>query len=164
MKTRNAVYAGTFDPPTRGHLDIARRVAPVFDNFYFVVADNPKKTPMFSAEERKKALIESIKEEQLPSHIKVEVWSGLVVDFCKKNNVSVLVRGLRAISDFESELQVSSMNRRLDSNIETFHVMTDEKYFFVSSSLIKEIAQFGAPLSEWVPLPVEKMLRKKFGV
>jgi pantetheine-phosphate adenylyltransferase len=86
------------------------------------------------------------------------------VDFCKKNNVSVLVRGLRAISDFESELQVSSMNRRLDSNIETFHVMTDEKYFFVSSSLIKEIAQFGAPLSEWVPLPVEKMLRKKFGV
>jgi pantetheine-phosphate adenylyltransferase len=162
MRPQRAVYAGSFDPPTRGHLDIVRRVAPLFEKVFLLVADNPRKMPLFSAKERREILLDILNQENLHERVEVHVWPGLVVDFCKSNQVSVLIRGLRAISDFEAELQVSSMNRRLAPDIETFHVMTDEKYFFVSSSLIKEIAQFGAPLSEWVPGPVEKKLLERF--
>jgi pantetheine-phosphate adenylyltransferase len=160
--SRVAVYAGTFDPLTKGHMDIVARVAPLFDKLFLVIADNPKKAPLFTSQERLELVRESIALEFPKFSIEVAICKGLVVDFCKKNNARVLVRGLRAMSDFEVELQVSSMNRRLAPYIETFHVMTDEKYFFVSSTLIKEIAHFGATLSEWVPLPVEKKLKERF--
>ncbi len=164
MKNRIAVYAGTFDPPTKGHIDIVARVAPLFDKLFLVIADNPRKMPLFPAQERLEMLQETLSQEGHLKNTIVSIWKGLVVDFCKQNEAHVLIRGLRAMSDFETELQVSSMNRRLAPEIETFHVMTDEKYFFVSSTLIKEIAQFGAPLSEWVPAPVEKKLKERFGL
>jgi len=164
MKNRIAVYAGTFDPPTKGHIDIVARVAPLFDKLFLVIADNPRKMPLFPAQERFEMLQETLSHEGHSKNTIVSIWKGLVVDFCKQNEAHVLIRGLRAMSDFETELQVSSMNRRLAPEIETFHVMTDEKYFFVSSTLIKEIAQFGAPLSEWVPAPVEKKLKERFGL
>lgn len=155
-----AVYAGSFDPPTLGHLDVIRRVVPHFEKVHVVIAENPKKQSLFSTSERRDLLADCLRD----FGTKIEIFShkGLIVDYCRIAGAKVLIRGLRAVSDFESELQMASMNRRLESQIETFHVMTDEKFLFVSSSLVKEIAQFGGRLGELVPNGVEAALRKKF--
>ena len=161
--TRLAVYAGSFDPPTNGHIDVVQRIAPHFDCLYLVVADNPRKKSLFTAPERVEMLQGAIQATKFEKLCKVTSHGGLIVNFCKEVGAKVLIRGLRAVSDFETEFQIASMNRTLDPNIETLHVMTDEKYLFISSTLIKEVAQFGTDkLRELVPVNVEKALVKRF--
>lgn len=157
-----AVYAGTFDPPTLGHIDIVKRVVPMFPELHVVIAHNPRKKTLFSAEERAELFREALKG-VLPKNAKitVNVHVGLVVDYCKAVGSRVLVRGMRAVSDFEYEWQMASMNRHLAENIETVHIMTDEKYFFVSSSLVKEISHFGGDMASFVPACVVKALKEK---
>lgn len=157
----SAVYAGSFDPPTNGHLDIIRRMHPNFDKLHLVIAANPRKQTLFTAEERAQLLREAVAEILPAGSFEVAVHGGLVVDYCRQVKSRVLIRGLRAISDFESEFQMATMNRRLDPSVETLLVMTDEKYFFVSSSLIKEVALHGGPLKGLVPPNVEKALVKR---
>ena len=161
---RAAVYAGSFDPLTLGHLDIIQRVAPLFDRLYLAVGRNQKKQGLFRAEERAELIRGAIKSARLKGDFQVEIVDGLIVDFCKEHDIHVLIRGLRALSDFETELQISSMNRKLAPKIETFHVMTAEKYFFLSSSIVKEIASFGGSLDGLVPDNVAIALQKKFPV
>jgi pantetheine-phosphate adenylyltransferase len=158
---RIAVYAGSFDPPTNGHLDIVKRVQPGFEKLYLVVAENPRKKYLFTAEERRDLLTEALRGEVPEGSVEAVVHSGLVVDFCKQVGSQVLIRGLRASSDFESEFQMATMNRRLNSSVETLLVMTDEKYFFVSSSLVKEVAYHGGALDGLVPPNVQQILVNK---
>ncbi|MBS1984895.1 MAG: pantetheine-phosphate adenylyltransferase [Bdellovibrionales bacterium] len=158
--SRTAVYAGSFDPPTNGHLDIIRRVQPRFGKLYLVIAENARKQALFSTAERMALLQEALKDLPVGS-VEVRTHDGLIVDFCRQVKSTVLIRGLRAISDFEGEFQMATMNRRLDHDIETFLIMTDEKYFFVSSSLVKEVAAHGGDLTGLVTPQVEKALVKK---
>ena len=155
---RIAVYAGSFDPPTNGHLDVIRRVQPLFDKIYLVIADNLRKATLFTNTERLQLLNGALDVVLPKGSFEVSLHQGLVVDFCKEVGAKVLIRGLRALSDFESEFQMATMNRRLDPSIETLHVMTDEKFFFLSSSLVKELAYHGGPLKELVPPNVLKAL------
>lgn len=154
-----AVCPGSFDPITYGHFDIIKRGAKVFDELYVVVLNNSSKNPLFTVAER----IELIKEvtKDLPN-VKVEEFHGLLVDYAKSVNASVIIRGLRAVSDFEYEMQITSMNRVLDEDIETFFIMTNNQYSFLSSSIVKEVAQYDANISELVPPVVEQALHKKF--
>lgn len=157
-----AVYAGSFDPMTLGHLDVIQRVAPLFDKLYLLVARNSTKTSLFDVEERK-ALLEANVSDLLPKgSYEIEDYEGLTVNYCEEKKAKVLIRGIRALSDFEKEFQMATMNRHLNRSVESLHVMTDEKYFFVSSSLVKEIAAHGGPLSHLVPKNVEEALKKKY--
>jgi pantetheine-phosphate adenylyltransferase len=158
---RVAVYAGSFDPFTFGHLDVVQKVRSLFDELILLVADNPKKQPLFAAAERVSLIQESLKIEGLSDFCRTEATTSLVVDFCEKNHVKYLVRGLRAVSDFEGEFSLAVMNRRLSSALTTIHIMADEKYFFLSSSLVKEVASFGRPLEELLPRPVVRALAQK---
>ncbi|NCN26504.1 pantetheine-phosphate adenylyltransferase [bacterium] len=161
MKT-SAVYAGSFDPLTSGHLDILKRVCPLFEKVYVMIAENSEKTCLFSAQERV-SLVEQVVASALPnSNVEVSASSDLTVNFCKEKEAKVLVRGLRAMSDFEKELQMSAMNKHLCPEVETLHIMTDERYFYVSSSLVKEIAKHGGNISGIVPPEIENQLIKKF--
>lgn len=158
---RIAVYAGSFDPPTNGHLDVVRRVQPLFDKIYMLVADNSRKKTLFTADERVELLVGALAERIPLGSFEVRPWTGLVVDFCKEIGAKVLIRGLRAVSDFENEFQMATMNRRLDPTVETLHVMTDEQYFFLSSSLVKELARHKTNLNNLVPQNVMEALKKK---
>ncbi len=154
-----AVCPGSFDPITYGHLDIIKRGAKVFDQLYVVVLNNSTKNPLFTVEER----IDLIKQvtKELPN-VKVDEFHGLLVDYAKSVNASAIIRGLRAVSDFEYEMQITSMNRVLNEDIETFFIMTNNQFSFLSSSIVKEVAQYGAAISELVPPLVEQALHKKF--
>lgn len=154
-----AVCPGSFDPITNGHLDIIRRGAKVFDEIYVCVLTNSSKQSLFSMEERLE-LIESVTKE-LPN-VKVDSYRGLLVDYAKEVNASAIIRGLRAVSDFEYEMQITSMNRVLDEEIETFFIMTNNQYSFLSSSIVKEVAKHKGDISELVPQEVEIALREKF--
>ncbi len=156
-----AVYPGSFDPVTYGHLDIIQRGAKVFDQVVVAVLNNQNKTPLFSVDERVSLLKEVTRE--IPNLV-VDHFSGLLVDFVKQKNATVIIRGLRAVSDFEYELQNASMNRELNNEIETFFMMTKSKYSFLSSSIVKEIAKYGASVSDFVPPVVEQAMREKFHV
>lgn len=158
---RIAVYAGSFDPPTNGHLDVILRVQPLFDKIYLLVASNSRKKTLFTAEERVELLIGALAERIPLGSFEVRSCSGLVVDFCREIGAKVLIRGLRALSDFENEFSMATMNRRLDPGIETLHVMTDEKYFFLSSSLVKELSRHKTDLQGLVPDNVSEALRLK---
>jgi len=159
---RVAAYAGSFDPPTFGHLDVISKVASLFDTIHVVVAHNVRKTSLFTADE-KRALLEACQNEgYLPPNCKIHVYEGLLANFCEEHNVNHLVRGLRAVSDYENELQIATMNRKLKKNLETLLVMADEKHFFVSSSLVKEVAYHRGPLNEMVPRPVAAALEEKY--
>ncbi len=158
---RIAVYAGSFDPPTLGHLDIVRKVSVVFDAVVCLVADNSRKSALFTAVERQQMLRDSFRELGLPDHVTADAHDGLVVDYCRKHGARVLVRGLRAVSDFETEFQIAAMNRRLAPEIETFLVMANESHHFVSSSLVKEVARHGAPMAGLVPNCVASKLKEK---
>ncbi|RMG58425.1 MAG: pantetheine-phosphate adenylyltransferase [Deltaproteobacteria bacterium] len=154
-----AIYPGTFDPPTNGHLDIVERSSKVFDRVIVAVAFNPHKTPLFPVEKR----VELLKE--ITSHLEnVEVTSftGLLVDYAKQVGARVIVRGLRAVSDFEYEFQMAHMNKKLYPELDTVFMMTGEKYFYVSSNIVKEIASFGGDVSELVHPLVEEELKKVF--
>lgn len=154
-----AVCPGSFDPITYGHLDIIRRGAKVFEQIRVVVLNNSSKNPLFSVDER----IELIKEvtKDIPN-VKVESFQGLLVEYAKNVNASAIIRGLRAVSDFEYEMQITSMNRVLDDEIETFFIMTNNQYSFLSSSIVKEVAKYNGKISELVPQAVEQALKIKF--
>ena len=155
-----AVYPGTFDPITNGHLDIIRRAARMFDSVILAIADNPDKGPLFSLEERK-----MLAEENLTGMDNVEVvgFSSLLIDLARATNASVILRGLRAVSDFEYEFQLASMNRKLDPEIETLFLTPTESFTFVSASLVKEIARYGGDVSKFVGPNVLDALKTKFG-
>jgi pantetheine-phosphate adenylyltransferase len=154
-----AVCPGSFDPITYGHLDIIKRGAKVFDQLYVVVLNNSSKNPLFSVEER----IELIKKvtSDIPN-VTVDSFQGLLVDYAKSVKASAIIRGLRAVSDFEYEMQITSMNRVLNDDIETFFVMTNNQYSFLSSSIVKEVAKYYGNVSELVPEIVESALKQKF--
>lgn len=157
--TSIAVCPGSFDPITYGHLDIIKRGAKVFDKLYVVVLNNSSKQPLFNVNERTELIKEVTKD--LPN-VEVDEFHGLLVDYAKSVKASAIIRGLRAVSDFEYEMQITSMNRVLDEDIETFFIMTNNQYSFLSSSIVKEVAQYDAKISELVPPIVEQALHKKF--
>ncbi|MCQ6275149.1 pantetheine-phosphate adenylyltransferase [Bacillus sp. V3B] len=156
-----AICPGTFDPLTNGHLDIITRGARIFDKLYIVVLNNGSKNPLFTVEER----VDLIKEvtRDIPN-IEADWYSGLLVDYARKVGATANIRGLRAVSDFEYEMQITSMNRLLNKDLETFFIMTRNQYSFLSSSIVKEVARYGADISELVPKVVEKALKDKFTV
>ncbi|MGP3607886.1 pantetheine-phosphate adenylyltransferase [Anoxybacteroides rupiense] len=154
-----AVCPGSFDPVTYGHLDIIRRGAKVFDQVYVAVLNNSSKKPLFSVEERIGLLKEVVKPFK---NVMVESFNGLLIDYARTKKANAILRGLRAVSDFEYEMQITSMNRVLDENIETFFMMTNSQYAFLSSSIVKEVAKYNGNISELVPPIVEEALRQKF--
>jgi pantetheine-phosphate adenylyltransferase len=154
-----AVVPGSFDPITYGHLDIITRAAKVFDEIYISVLNNSSKRPLFTVEERM-ALIKQVTKD-IPN-VKVDTFHGLLVEYAASVNANAIVRGLRAVSDFEYEMQITSMNRLLDKGIETFFIMTNNQYSFLSSSIVKEVAQYHGEISELVPPEVETALNSKF--
>lgn len=156
---RVAVCPGSFDPITYGHLDIITRAAKVFDELYVVVLNNSSKKPLFSVEERIELIDQVTK--NLPN-VKVDSFQGLLVDYAESVNADAIIRGLRAVSDFEYEMQITSMNRVLNDKIETFFIMTNNQYSFLSSSIVKEVAKYDGNISELVPHEVEQALLKKF--
>jgi len=156
--TRNAVYPGTFDPITNGHADLVRRAARLFSRVVVAIAANPGKTPMFTLDERIEMASRVLAD--VPNVV-VMGYSGLTVDFARSNDVSVIVRGLRAVSDFENEFQLANMTRHLARELETVFLTPQEQFIFISSSLIREIAVFGGPVDEFVHPSVAIELRKK---
>ncbi len=153
-----ALYAGTFDPVTYGHLDVVRRAASLFDKVIVAVSVNPRKTPLFSLEERAEMLREECKE--FPN-VAVAVAPGLVVDFAREVGAEVIVRGLRAVSDFEFELQMASTNRALAPEVETVFFTPAPQYHYVSASIVAEIARFGGDVAEFVPPSVGRRLKER---
>jgi pantetheine-phosphate adenylyltransferase len=156
---RLAIYPGTFDPFTNGHLDIVLRSTRLFDKLIIAIATNPKKTPLFSVLERKALILSSIG--QL-NNIIVDSFEGLVVEYAESKNSSVIIRGLRAVSDFEYELQMALINRRLNQNVDTIFKMPSEEYSFLTSTAVKEIASLGGCVDGLVPPPVKLALLKKY--
>lgn len=154
-----ALYPGSFDPITNGHLNIIERGLKVFDKLIVAVAVNVKKTPLFTADERMEMIRESVSD---PSRIEVTTFTGLLVDYAKARGAKIVLRGLRAVSDFEFEFQMAHMNRRLCDDVDTVFMMTGEDHFYVSSHLVREIATFGGNLAGLVPTRVEERLKQKF--
>lgn len=159
-KERIGLYAGSFDPVTNGHVDIARRAAGLFDHVVIAVARNPGKSPMFSVEERVVFLKDAFADCE---GVSITSFSGLLVNLARDVGAKAIIKGLRAVSDFEFEFQMALMNRRLDPDIETVFLMTDAEKAFLSSSLVKEVALLGGDISGLVPEPVEQALRRKAG-
>ncbi len=159
MSEKIAVVPGSFDPITKGHLDIIGRAADVFDIVYVAVLNNSAKQPLFTIEERIALITEVTKD--IPN-IRIESSSGLLIDYAKEKKAKAIVRGLRAVSDFEYEMQITSMNRVLDENIETFFIMAKNQYSFLSSSIVKEVAKYGGDVHELVPAVVDQALKEKF--
>jgi pantetheine-phosphate adenylyltransferase len=154
-----AVYPGSFDPITNGHIDLIERALNIFDKLIVAVAENPEKRPLFTIEERIELVKESTKKYD---RVVVDHIYGLTVDYVKKQEASVIVRGLRAISDFEFELQMALMNRKLNSEIETVFLMPSIQYSYIKSSLVKQVARLEGCLEGLVPEPAIRELRKKF--
>lgn len=154
-----AVVPGSFDPITNGHLDIITRAAKVFDKVNVVIMNNSAKNALFTVEERKALIQEATK--NLPN-VQVGSSDGLMIDYAEKVGAVAVVRGLRAVTDFEYEMQITSMNRVLDEDIETFFIMTKNQYSFLSSSIVKEVAKYGGNISELVPRVVAQALNEKF--
>jgi pantetheine-phosphate adenylyltransferase len=154
-----AVYPGSFDPMTNGHLDILQRSATTFDEVIVAVGRNSSKTPLFTPEERV-ALIE--KSCTMLSNVRVTMFEGLLVDFVQKQGAQFIVKGLRAVSDFESEFQMGLANRKLSPQIETIFLMTSQEYLFLSSSIVKEVSRLQGDISHFVPLPVQQALEERF--
>lgn len=154
-----AIYPGSFDPITNGHLDIIERASKMCDKLIVSVIYNPNKNPLFSLEERKKLVEESVKDYK---NVSVDYFSGLLIDYAKQNQATAIIKGLRAISDFEYELQMALMNQKLCPSIETVFLMTTSEYSFLSSSLIKEVASFGGSINGLVPENVYKAVMDRF--
>ena len=160
MDTR-AVYPGSFDPVTNGHIDLIQRSAALFDKVIVAILRNAEKTPLFTVEERVEMLEESVRDLK---NVSVTSFEGLLVDFAGQIGASVIIRGIRAVSDYEYELQMALMNRRLSNKVETVFMLPAESYSFLSSKLVKEIAQLGGSIHGLVPAHVEKRLSDKFRI
>lgn len=154
-----AVYPGTFDPITNGHLDLVKRAIVIFDEVIIAVAPSRKKQPLFTIKERLHMIITATKG---LGHVRVEAFNGLLVQYVKEKKGIAILRGLRAVSDFEYELQMALMNRTLDHEIETVFMMPSEEYSFLTSSVVKEVAYFGGSVKGLVPKAVETALKEKF--
>jgi pantetheine-phosphate adenylyltransferase len=153
-----ALYPGSFDPLTNGHLDIVDRTAQIFDRVVIAVLENPSKQPLFTTAERVAMIRESLGER---ARVEVSTFNGLTIDFARQMGARVIVRGLRAVSDFESEFQMALMNRRLEPDVTTVFIPTSLRHLFLSSSLIKELAEFGGDISEFVPANVVGPLKQR---
>lgn len=162
MKKRVAIYPGSFDPITNGHIDIIRRSLKVFDEVVVVVAINLRKTTSknwwFTPDERIDLVRQVFKNEK---RVRADLCDGLIMDYARRNKVSAVLRGLRAASDFESEFMMAAINRELNEDVETFFMMTGKNLFFVSSTVLKEVAAFGGSIHPYVPAPVWKAVKKK---
>ena len=159
---RRAIYPGSFDPVTNGHLDIIQRGCKLFDEIIVAILVNPEKTPFFSVDERREILTEVLKDiEQGGCTVVVESFEGLLVQYAAERNAHAIVRGIRAISDYEYELQMALMNRRLEPGLETVFMMPAEAFSYVSSRLVKEVFQLGGRLDGLVPALVENRMREK---
>jgi len=158
MKNGLAIYPGSFDPVTNGHLDLIERGAKIFDRLVVAVLCNLEKAPLFSVEERAAMLRETT---QSWANVEVDVFAGLLVDYAQKRKASVILRGIRAISDYEYELQMAMMNRKLGPNLETVFMIPAEAYSYLSSRLVREISRLGGPVEGLVPPVVEQRLRAK---
>jgi len=156
---RIGVYPGTFDPVTNGHIDLVERSLRIFDQVVVAVAANPKKQPLFSLEERV-ALFRKVTAKW--KNVSIEGFDGLLVDYVRRKKAAAIIRGLRAVSDFEYEMQMALMNRRLDCTIETVFLMPSEEYSFITATIVKEAASYGGDVSTLVPRPVIARLNKKF--
>lgn len=159
QKVKRAVYPGSFDPVTNGHLDIIKRASTVFDELIVAVAVNSSKKSLFTGEERVdliKNVVNGIE------NVKVEYFESLLTEYLKKNGISIVIRGLRAVTDFDYEFALAMMNRNLYSRVETIFMMTSDKYSFISSRLVKEVSQFGGEITDYVPDYVNKKLKEKF--
>jgi pantetheine-phosphate adenylyltransferase len=157
---KRAIYPGSFDPLTFGHIDIIERSVRLFDTVVVALLTNPQKTPLFAVEERVEIMQEILKP-RFPT-VEIEVFHGLLVEYAKHKNANVIVRGIRAVTDFEYEFQMALMNRRLAPTIETVFMMPAENYSYLSSKLVKEIAELGGNVSGLVPEIVEKRLKQRF--
>jgi len=159
MPKRIALYPGSFDPPTNGHLSIIHRGLNMFDGLIVAVLRNPAKDAVFSVEERVELLKEAVNGD---SRVEVKAFSGLLVKFAQEQGVNTVLRGLRAVSDFEYEFQMANMNRKLDPRVETLFMMTGEDYFYISSRFVRDVARLGGDVSGLVPSNVLKALKKRF--
>ena len=157
MKT--AVYPGSFDPVTNGHIDVIKRALKIFDKIIITVGYNPGKKPAFSIEERLEMLRECTKD---MGNAEIDTFSGLLIDYVRKKGSRIIIRGLRAVSDFDFEFQRALMNRVVDDEIETIFIMTKEHYVYLNSSIVKEMAMFNGDINGLVPEIVEKKLKEKF--
>lgn len=153
------IYPGSFDPVTYGHLDIIKRASEKFDEVIVTILNNPSKKALFDVEKRLELLKSTTND---LDNVIIDSFSGLLVDYAKDKNISIIIKGLRAISDFEYEFQMAHTNKMLDENIETIFLMTSNKYSFLSSSVVKEIAKFNGNITKLVPPIVEYNLNKKF--
>ncbi|MEH0022919.1 MAG: pantetheine-phosphate adenylyltransferase [Desulfobacter sp.] len=158
-KEKIAIYPGSFDPLTNGHLDVVNRAQDIFDRVIVAVLHNPSKKALFSPEERVNMIKESLNGN---TRIEVDTFDGLLVEYAKIKKAVAVIRGMRAISDFESEFQMALMNRKLSKDIQSVFLMTGLRWIFTSSSIIKEAAQFGGDISDMVPEPVKIKLMEKF--
>jgi len=156
---RHAIYPGSFDPLTNGHLSLIQRGLKIFDGLVVAVAENPDKTPLFSFAERMTLIRDAVGDDP---RVEVDSFNGLLVDYAKRRGIHTVLRGLRAVSDFEYEFQLANMNRKLDRDFDSVFVMTGEDYYFVSAKLVREVAKFGGDVSGLVPKNVAEGLRRKF--
>jgi len=157
---KSAIYPGSFDPVTYGHLDIIRRAADIFDVLIVSVLNNRAKTPLFSIEERVNMLREELKD--VPN-VRIESYEGLLVDYARENGAEVIIRGLRAVTDFDYELQLAQTNRKLsDNEVDTVFLTTDLKYAYLSSSTVREVASFNGDISKFVPENIAKAVYEKY--
>jgi len=153
-----AVYPGTFDPITNGHVDILRRSLKIFDRVVVALAENVRKAPLFTIDERRKLIGDALAQD---GRLEIDAFQGLLADYCRRRGASVVIRGLRALADVEYEVQSAHMNRRLAPDVETLFLMTGEESFYVSSSLVKEVALMGGDVSGLVPAGVVAALADK---
>jgi len=160
MSSKVVIYPGTFDPITNGHISIISRALKVFDRLVIAILNNPQKLPLFTMEERIQMIREVLKDQR---RVEVDSFNGLLVDYVIQKKTNVVIRGLRALSDFEYEFQMALMNRKLNREVQSIFLMTDYKWFYTSSTIIKEAASLGGEVSGLVPPIVCKKLKQKFG-
>jgi pantetheine-phosphate adenylyltransferase len=156
---RVAIYPGSFDPLTNGHLSLIQRGLEMFDRLVVAIVVNPKKTPLFTMEERRQLIREAVPDER----VEIDSFEGLLVEYAKRRGINVLLRGLRAVSDFDYEFQMANMNRKLAPKVETVFMMTGEDYFYISSQLVREVAMYGGSVKGLVPPNVLAKMMARFG-
>jgi len=160
MSSKVVIYPGTFDPITNGHISIISRALKIFDRLVIAILNNPQKLPLFSMEERIQMIRDVLKDQR---HLEIDSFNGLLVDYVIQKKTNVVIRGLRALSDFEYEFQMALMNRKLNREVQSIFLMTDYKWFYTSSTIIKEAASLGGDVSGLVPPIVCRKMKEKFG-